>query len=164
MHRWREHRCRVFMFAFLENLRTKGLEILHMVDPVDEHAVQKLKEFDRKNPKSTTKEGLDLGDEDGKKKVEELKAQIEPLTKLMKEVLGVKVEKVVVSENRRFPFCSDDVRARLVCQYGAHGIARQLDDFLHGVQEDHGGQSNALHYGGVEQDGRQTNLTRRWRI
>ena len=44
----------------------------------------------------TTKEGLDIDDEDEKKKIEELKAEFEPLTKLMKEVLGDKVEKVIV--------------------------------------------------------------------
>merc|ERR1712185_447337 len=50
-----------------------------------------------KKLKSTTKEGLDIDDEDDKKKLEELKAEFEPLTKLMKEVLGDKVEKVMVS-------------------------------------------------------------------
>merc|ERR1712060_673252 len=55
------------------------------------------KEFDGKKLKSTTKEGLDIEDEDEKKKLEELKAEFEPLTKLMKEVLGDKTEKVVVS-------------------------------------------------------------------
>merc|ERR1712083_917148 len=67
------------------------------VDPIDEYSVQQLKEFDGKKLKSTTKEGLDLEDEDEKKKLEELKAEFEPLTKLMKEVLGDKVEKVVIS-------------------------------------------------------------------
>merc|ERR1712134_155930 len=57
-----------------------------MVDPIDEYAVQQLKEFDGKKLKSTTKE-----------KLEELKAEFEPLTKLMKEVLGDKTEKVAVS-------------------------------------------------------------------
>merc|ERR1711953_356999 len=66
-------------------------------DPIDEYAVQQLKEFDGKKLKSTTKEGLDIDDEDEKKKMEELKAEFEPLTKLMKEVLGDKVEKVLVS-------------------------------------------------------------------
>merc|ERR1712182_133396 len=83
---------------FLEQLRKKGLEVLYMVDPVDEYAVQQLKEFDGKKLKSTTKEGLDIADEDEKKKLEELKAEFEPLTKLMKEVLGDKVEKVVISD------------------------------------------------------------------
>merc|ERR1712099_64407 len=82
---------------FIEALRKKGLEVIYMVDPIDEYAVQQLKEFDGKKLKSTTKEGLDIEDEDEKKKIEELKAEFEPLTKLMKEVLGDKVEKVLVS-------------------------------------------------------------------
>merc|ERR1712196_201395 len=82
---------------FLEALRKKGLEVLYMVDPIDEYCVQQLKEFDGKKLKSTTKEGLDIEDEDEKKKLEELKAEFEPLTKLMKEVLGDKTEKVIVS-------------------------------------------------------------------
>merc|ERR1712153_99734 len=82
---------------FLEKLKKKGYEVLYMVDPIDEYAVQQLKEFDGKKLKSVTKEGLDIDDEDEKKKMEELKAEFEPLTKLMKEVLGDKVEKVLVS-------------------------------------------------------------------
>merc|ERR1712070_651433 len=82
---------------FIETLRKKGYEVLYMVDPVDEYAVQQLKEFDGKKLKSVTKEGLDLDDEDEKKKMEELKAEFEPLCKLMKEVLGDKTEKVMVS-------------------------------------------------------------------
>merc|ERR1711861_102290 len=72
---------------FLETLRKKGYEVMYMVDPIDEYAVQQLKEFDGKKLKSITKEGLDIDDEDEKKKMEELKAEFEPLTKLMKEVL-----------------------------------------------------------------------------
>ena len=79
-------------------LHKKGLEILSMVDPVDEYAVQQLKEFDRKKLKSTAKEGFDLGDEDDKKKLGELKVESEPLLKLTKEVLGDKVEMVVVKD------------------------------------------------------------------
>merc|ERR1712098_261010 len=82
---------------FIENLRKKGFEVIYMVDPVDEYAVQQLKEFDGKKLKSVTKEGLELDDEDEKKKMEELKAEFEPLCKLMKEVLGDKAEKVMVS-------------------------------------------------------------------
>merc|ERR1711881_151422 len=79
--------------------RTKVAELLrfHTSKSVDEYAVQQLKEFDGKKLKSTTKEGLDIEDEDEKKKLEELKAEFEPLTKLMKEVLGDKTEKVLVS-------------------------------------------------------------------
>merc|ERR1711871_1921514 len=82
---------------FIETLKKKGIEVLYMVDPIDEYCVQQLKEYDSKKLKSVTKEGLDLDTEEEKKKTEELKADFEPLCKLVKEVLGDKVEKVLVS-------------------------------------------------------------------
>merc|ERR1719198_2366548 len=71
---------------FLEGLKKKGLEVLYLVDPIDEYAVQQIKEYDGKKLKSVTKEGLSLDDEEEKKKTEELKAEFEPLCKLIKEV------------------------------------------------------------------------------
>jgi len=83
---------------FLEKLRKKGYEVLYMVDPIDEYAVQQLKEYDGKKLKCCTKEGLDLEEsEDEKKQFEEIKADYEPLCKVIKDVLADKVEKVVVS-------------------------------------------------------------------
>merc|ERR1711964_895776 len=91
-----ESKAAVENSPFVEALRKKGLEVLYMVDPIDEYAVQQLKDYDGKKLKSVTKEGLDLDTEDEKKKTEELKAEFEPLCKLIKEVLGDKVEKVVI--------------------------------------------------------------------
>jgi molecular chaperone HtpG len=82
---------------FLEGLKKKGLEVLYLVDPIDEYAVQQIKEYDGKKLKAVTKEGLNLDDEEEKKKTEELKADFEGLCTLIKEVLGQKVEKVEVS-------------------------------------------------------------------
>jgi len=83
---------------FLEKLKKKGYEVLYMTDPIDEYAVQQLKEFDGKKLLSATKEGLNLEEDDDEKKAfEEAKAACEGLCKLMKEVLDDKVEKVVVS-------------------------------------------------------------------
>jgi len=83
---------------FLEKLRKKGIEVLFMVDPIDEYAVQQLKEYDGKKLICATKEGLKLEEtEDEKKAFEEAKAKTEGLCKLMKEILDDKVEKVVVS-------------------------------------------------------------------
>merc|ERR1711991_1169586 len=83
---------------FLEKLKKKGYEVLYMVDPIDEYAVQQLKEYERKKLISATKEGMDLGETDDEKKAfEEEKAKTEGLCKLMKEVLDDKVDKVVLS-------------------------------------------------------------------
>ena len=46
---------------FVERLAKKGYEVLYMVDPIDEYAVQQLKEYDDKKLVCITKEGLDLG-------------------------------------------------------------------------------------------------------
>merc|ERR1739841_459512 len=84
---------------FLETLRKKGLEVLYMVDPIDEYAIQQLKEYDGKKILNITKEGLNIEKSDEEKKEwEEKKASCENLCKLIKEVLGDKAEKVVVSD------------------------------------------------------------------
>ncbi|ONM02742.1 Heat shock protein 90-2 [Zea mays] len=84
---------------FLEKLKKKGYEVLYMVDAIDEYAIGQLKEFEGKKLVSATKEGLKLDEsEDEKKRKEELKEKFEGLCKVIKEVLGDKVEKVVVSD------------------------------------------------------------------
>eukprot|EP00112_Aurelia_sp_Birch-Aquarium-sp1_P022535 Seg6383.1 transcript_id=Seg6383.1/GoldUCD/mRNA.D3Y31 product="Heat shock protein HSP 90-alpha 1" protein_id=Seg6383.1/GoldUCD/D3Y31 len=84
--------------AFVERVKKRGFEVLYMVDPIDEYAVQQLKEYDGKKLVCVTKEGLELPEnEDEKKKQEEQKAKFEELCKVMKEILDKKVEKVVVS-------------------------------------------------------------------
>merc|ERR1739848_118649 len=92
-----ESKASVAASPFMEGLKKRGLEVLYLVDPIDEYMVQQLKEYDGKKLVSITKEGLELDEsEDEKKKREEEKARFEPLCKLMKDVLGDKVEKVVV--------------------------------------------------------------------
>ncbi|XP_023005321.1 heat shock protein 90-2 [Cucurbita maxima] len=84
---------------FLEKLKKKGYEVLFMVDAIDEYAVGQLKEYEGKKLVSATKEGLKLDEsEDEKKKKEALKEKFEGLCKVIKDVLGDKVEKVVVSD------------------------------------------------------------------
>ncbi|KAI3468695.1 hypothetical protein Pfo_025358 [Paulownia fortunei] len=85
---------------FLERLKKKGYEVLFMVDAIDEYAVGQLKEYDGKKLVSATKEGLKLDDEseEEKKKKEEKEKSFESLCKVIKDILGDRVEKVVVSD------------------------------------------------------------------
>jgi molecular chaperone HtpG len=83
---------------FLEKLKKKDLEVLFMVDPIDEYLVQQLKEYSEKKLVCVTKEGLNLGEtEEEKAAANELKIKTEILCSYIKETLGDKVEKVVVS-------------------------------------------------------------------
>jgi len=82
---------------FLEKLKQKGYEVLFMTEPIDEYCVQQLKEYDGKKLVCATKEGLNLTDGDEKKHTEE-KEKFDDMCKVVKEILGEKVEKVVVSD------------------------------------------------------------------
>jgi molecular chaperone HtpG len=85
---------------FLERIKARGYEVIYMVDPIDEYAVQQLTEFEEKKFMCASKEDLDLGEtEEEKKAQEETKAKLEKLCTAMKETLGDKVEKVI-SSNR----------------------------------------------------------------
>ncbi|KNH08328.1 heat shock protein 8 [Perkinsela sp. CCAP 1560/4] len=83
---------------FLEEARRRDQEVLFMVDPIDEYVMQQLKEFEDKKFVCLTKEGLTFEEtEEEKKKREEETASFEQLCKTIKEVLGDKVEKVVLT-------------------------------------------------------------------
>ena len=86
--------------AFLETCRAKDVEVLFLVDPIDEYAVQNLTEFDGKKLQAVTKEGLKFGDEDDKivEKRDKMYAEtFKPLTDALKSSLDSKVDKVVIS-------------------------------------------------------------------
>ena len=94
-----ESRAAVDASPFVEALKKKDIEVIYMVDPIDEYVTQQLKDFDGFKLKNCSKDGLDLEQtEEEKKKAEEQKASFEGLCKLIKEVLGDKVEKVQVGQ------------------------------------------------------------------
>jgi molecular chaperone HtpG len=108
---------------FLEKLKKKGFEVLYMTEPIDEYAMQQLKEFDGKKFVCITKEGLDLGDsEEEKKKKEEQRAAFEGLCKTVKEILGDKVEKVILSDRI--------VSSPCVLVTGEHGWSANMERIM----------------------------------
>merc|ERR1711972_571063 len=84
---------------FVERIKKKGLEVIYMVDAIDEYCISQLKEYDGHKLVCITKEGLKLQEsEEEVKRKEEIKASFDPLCSIMKDLLGDKVEKVIISD------------------------------------------------------------------
>ena len=103
---------------FIKVLKKKGFEVLLLVGPIDEYAISQLKEFDSKKLVCVSKEGLELEEtEDEKKACEAEAAQFANLCTTVKDALGDKVKKVIVSN------CISDSPCVLVTgQFDCHPI------------------------------------------
>ncbi|KAL6511254.1 hypothetical protein OROHE_020478 [Orobanche hederae] len=81
---------------FLEKLVEKDIEVLFLVDPIDEVAIQNLKSYKDKNFVDISKEDLDLGDKNEEKE-KEMKQEFGQTCDWIKKRLGEKVANVQVS-------------------------------------------------------------------
>ncbi|KAM3697025.1 hypothetical protein ACB098_06G083100 [Castanea mollissima] len=81
---------------FLERLLEKDLEVLFLVDPIDEVAIQNLKAYKEKNFVDISKEDLDLGDKN-EEKDKEIKQEFGQTCDWIKKRLGDKVASVQIS-------------------------------------------------------------------
>ena len=107
----------------MENLKKRGFEVLYMVDPIDEYAMQQLKEFDGKKFVSVTRENLELeGTDEDKAHWEKRKTELEPLCKFIKETLDNKIEKVVLSKRLSDSPC--------ILVTGEYGISANMERIM----------------------------------
>ncbi|KAJ8568596.1 hypothetical protein K7X08_028129 [Anisodus acutangulus] len=81
---------------FLEKLLEKDLEVLFLVDPIDEVAIQNVKLYKEKNFIDISKEDLDLGDKDEDKE-KEIKQEFGQTCDWIKKRLGDKIASVQIS-------------------------------------------------------------------
>ncbi|CAI0463576.1 unnamed protein product [Linum tenue] len=81
---------------FLEKLVQKDIEVLYLIEPIDEVAIQNLQTYKEKKFVDISKEDLELGDEDEVKE-REAKQEYNALCDWIKQQLGDKVAKVQVS-------------------------------------------------------------------
>ncbi|GFZ05252.1 similar to HEAT SHOCK PROTEIN 89.1 [Actinidia rufa] len=81
---------------FLEILLQKDLEVLFLVDPIDEVAIQSLKSYKEKNFVDISKEDLDIGDKNEEKE-KEMKQEFGQTCDWIKRRLGDKVASVQIS-------------------------------------------------------------------
>lgn len=84
----------------MELLKEKGLEVLYLLDPVDEFAIETIRTYSDKEFQSISRGDLDLDDaesKEAKKETEEIAKNNDDLVKDIKEVLGDKVAEVKIS-------------------------------------------------------------------
>ncbi|KAJ6899502.1 heat shock protein 90-5 [Populus alba x Populus x berolinensis] len=82
---------------FLEKLVQKDIEVLYLIEPIDEVAIQNLQTYKEKKFVDISKEDLELGDDD-EVKDRETKQEYNLLCDWIKQQLGEKVAKVQVSK------------------------------------------------------------------
>ncbi|EOA32302.1 hypothetical protein CARUB_v10015564mg [Capsella rubella] len=81
---------------FLEKILEKGLEVLYLVEPIDEVAIQSLKAYKEKDFVDISKEDLDLGDKNEEKEAA-VKKEFAQTCDWIKKRLGDKVANVQIS-------------------------------------------------------------------
>ncbi|CAD6264487.1 unnamed protein product [Miscanthus lutarioriparius] len=81
---------------FLEKLVQKDIEVLYLIEPIDEVAIQNLQTYKEKKFVDISKEDLELGDEEEETK--ETKQEFTLLCDWVKQQLGDKVAKVQISK------------------------------------------------------------------
>lgn len=106
---------------FLEILQKKEYDVLLMTDPIDEYAMQQVKEYNGKKLADISKTDLKLDDEISKEEKDKLNKEYDDLCKFIKTVLGDKIEKVIISDR-----LVDSPCALTTSQYGLNANMERI--------------------------------------
>ena len=83
---------------YVTGLKSKGFDVIYMLDPIDEYIMQTVKEFEEKEFVDISKNDFKLNDEDDEKDKDLHKQMEECLCVEVKKVVGDKVDKVTLSD------------------------------------------------------------------
>ncbi|MBN2451442.1 MAG: molecular chaperone HtpG [Lentisphaeria bacterium] len=116
----------------LEALRSRGLEVLFLTDPIDEWVVQGLTNYQGRPLRSVARGDIDLDTEEEKKDKEperkEAEARFKTLIEKIREILGDKVKEVRLSQRLTESACC------LVCDEYSIGI--QMEKILKAMHQE----------------------------
>lgn len=93
---------------FLEKLLKKGYEVVYLTEPIDEHMIMQMTDYEGTKFMSISKDNFKFGDKDQEEEKEKgkfLRKKYKALTSFLKEKLGDKVSKVKLSNRLSETVC-----------------------------------------------------------
>merc|ERR1719261_1688905 len=137
---------------FIEKLKKRGYEVLYMVDPIDEYAVQQLKEYDGKKFGLLHQRRLATRPNRGRESV--VRRNQSEVLKLVQNDEGCPRRPSGKSRRfrptRRLAVHFGHRRIRLVRKHGKNhegaSLERQLHVRVHAIEENHGNQPGQRHH------------------
>ena len=130
-----ESRERLAQLPQLEQLKTKGYDVLLLTDEVDEFVVQTLQKYADHDFLSATAKDLGLASEEEKKVVEEKAEQAKPTLEFVKQTLGDKVSQVRLSTN---------LGSHPVCIVPAEGMSFEMEKYFKRLNPDMGMKADRI--------------------
>jgi molecular chaperone HtpG len=122
-----ENAARIAHLPQTERIRDKGFEILYFTEEVDEFAAQAMRKYQEKDFVSANSDDAALATEDEKKAAEKAAEDNKTLLEFMKETLGERVSKVIISQK---------LKSHPVVLTAEGGLSFEMEKYLSQVQPD----------------------------
>ena len=119
--------ARIAALPQTEIIREKGYEILYFIDEVDEFVANSMRKYQDKTFQSANNEDSTLRSDEEKKVVEKAQEDNRNLLEFMKETLGDRVSKVIISGK---------LKSHPVCLTADGALSFEMEKYLNAVQPD----------------------------